>query len=57
MQYVYVIISKDGFIFGVYHDKNNAYEVFEKTSKEYPAEYVRMSTEPLIKTAAHFPKG
>ena len=54
MQYIYIVISAEGFIFGAYADRNHAEEVFNALAADHPG--LRLSHEPLIKEAAHFPK-
>ena len=52
MQYVFVVIANNGFIFGVYADRADAQTVFNSLSDIHPD--LRLSQEPLLKKAAHY---
>ena len=55
MQYVYVVVDPTvGFIYGVYANYADAEAVFNALGDDKPG--LRLSTEPLIQTAAHFPR-
>jgi hypothetical protein len=53
MQHVYIVISSQGFIFGVYAKYENALTVFQQLMHDNDG--LRLSTEPVISKAAHFP--
>jgi len=53
MQYVYIVINAQGFVFGVYSNIDNAQQVFNALAPDN--EGLRLSTEPVITKAAHFP--
>jgi hypothetical protein len=52
MKYVFVVIAKSGFIFGVYADRADAQEVFNSLADLHPD--LRLSQEPLLTKAAHY---
>lgn len=55
MQYVYIVVAKNGFLFGVYANHNDAHKVFMALVDEYPD--LRLSTEPVIQNASHYTPG
>jgi hypothetical protein len=53
MKYVYIVHSKkNGFVFGVYANHDDAHKVFMSLLDEYTD--LRLSTEPVIQNAAHY---
>lgn len=53
MKYVYIVHSKkNGFVFGVYANHDDAHKVFMGLIDEYTD--LRLSTEPVIQNAAHY---
>jgi hypothetical protein len=54
MTHVYIVIDPaKGFIYGVYAKYSDAMVVFSTLADDTPG--LRISTEPLIQKAAHFP--
>ena len=54
MKYVYLVIGAGGFIFGVYASQADAQKVFDALAADNDG--LRLSTEPVINKAAHFPQ-
>lgn len=52
MKYVFVVIAKSGFIFGVYANRADAQTVFQSLADIHPD--LRLSQEPLLQKAAHY---
>ena len=53
MKYVYIVHSKkNGFVFGVYANHDDAHKVFMSLIDEYTD--LRLSTEPVIQNTAHY---
>jgi len=52
MKYVFVVIAKSGFIFGVYANRADAQTVFHSLADIHPD--LRLSQEPLLQKAAHY---
>lgn len=50
MQYIHIVISAEGFIFGAYANRADAMRVFSALAADYPG--LRLSQEPVIKTDA-----
>ncbi len=50
MQYIHIVISAEGFIFGAYAKREDAFSVFYALAADHPG--LRVSQEPIIQTAA-----
>lgn len=52
MKYVFIVVAKNGFIFGAYANRDDAQAVFASLAHLHPD--LRLSQEPLLQKAAHY---